>query len=285
MQDAAALFAPMAENKGITFDLDPPEKDVRLWADRTGVDRMLANLLSNAIKFTSEGSVTLSGKRTADAVEVRVADTGAGMDESFQEYLFDAFRQESSGLSRLYEGTGLGLTITRRLAEVMNVAISVETEKGEGSTFFLRFPKPERRARPSRMPDEPLPQFEIKLGRLLAVEDNDDTRRLLERLLSKNWTPTVVSTPAEALEAAAETAFDAVLLDINLGADLDGVDVMRRLRKDERYAEVPFVAVTAYAMPGDEEGFADVGFDAYLGKPFTQKELLRVLQQSAKEKR
>ena len=280
MQEAADLYAPMAEQKGLTFELDLPGEDLNLWADRAGVGRMLANLLSNAIKFTSEGKVRLEAHLTAEGVELRVSDTGAGMGEAFREHLFEAFRQESSGLARLHEGTGLGLTITRHLADVMNADIQVESEKGVGSTFTLRFRREEASlATRPRSSDQSLPDFETGQGRLLIVEDNRDTRRLLKHLLGSTWTLTVVPGPKEAIEAAEETDFSAVLVDINLGTELNGVDVMKRLRRKEHYAQAPFVALTAYAMPGDAESFTEAGFDAYLSKPFKHKELLRLLEQ------
>ena len=282
MQEAAALYGSLAEEKGLAFELTLPEEDLTLWADRAGVARVLANLLSNAIKFTDEGAITLAGRRAAeDAVELRVSDTGQGMSAAFREHLFEAFRQESSGLGRLHEGTGLGLTISRRLAEVMEADIQVRSEEGKGSTFVVRFPEqpPQQQGASSSPSSSASPsEDESDLGRLLVVEDNRDTRRLLDHLLGTIGTPTVVSSPQEAFDAAAETDFDVILLDINLGADLDGTEVMERLREDEHYAAVPFVAVTAYAMPGDENRFADAGFDAYLAKPFTRKDLMRVLR-------
>jgi len=290
MQEAADLYAPMAEEKGLTFELDLPEDELRLHADRAGVGRMVANLLSNAIKFTKEGTVTLAARRASEErVELHVSDTGTGMEEDFREHLFEAFRQESSGLAREHGGAGLGLAITRRLADVMDAEVRVKSRKGEGSTFVLSFPelRENRTGPPPRIPDEPLPDFESDQGQLLVVEDNRDTRLLLERVLSPAWTPTVVSGPEEAFAAAEETAFDAAIVDIHLGAELNGVEVMQHLRREGRpaghYDHVPFVALTAYAMPEDEEQFRKVGFDAYLAKPFAREDLLAALRRATTE--
>jgi CheY-like chemotaxis protein/anti-sigma regulatory factor (Ser/Thr protein kinase) len=280
----------MAEEKGLTFELDLPEDEPRLHADRAGVGRMVANLLSNAIKFTKEGTVTLAARRASEErVELHVSDTGTGMEEDFREHLFEAFRQESSGLAREHGGAGLGLAITRRLADVMDAEVRVKSRKGEGSTFVLSFPelRENRTGPPPRTPDGPLPDFESDQGQLLVVEDNRDTRLLLERVLSPAWTPTVVSGPEEAFAAAEETAFDAAIVDIHLGAELNGVEVMQHLRREGRpaghYDHVPFVALTAYAMPEDEEQFRKVGFDAYLAKPFAREDLLAALRRATTE--
>jgi PAS domain S-box-containing protein len=291
MQEAAALYAPMAEEKNLTFYLDEPDEALHLWGDRAGVGRMLANLLSNAIKFTEEGTITLAARRAGEqdageqdaeqnagaanehTVELRVSDTGVGMDEDFRERLFEAFRQESSGLRHLHEGAGLGMAITSRLADVMDADIRVESQKGEGTTFRLHFsesaPSTEEHSKQERPP-------------LLVIEDNENTRRLLRHLLRKDWTPTLTADPQSALAAAADTDFAVVLVDISLGTEMNGVDVMKRLRRrGGHYAEAPFVALTAYAMPGDAKTFADHGFDAYLAKPFANEELMETLRRVA----
>jgi PAS domain S-box-containing protein len=292
MQDAADLYAPMAEEAGLAFEMENPEEELRFRADRAGVGRMVANLLSNAIKFTKKGHVRLAAERAGEGrVELRVSDTGVGMEKDFREHLFEAFRQESSGLAREHGGTGLGLSITRHLADVMDAEVRVKSQKGEGSTFVLSFPEQQdpsgpESARPAS--DEPLPDSEPGQGQLLAVEDNRDTRRLLKRVLRPTWAATTARGPQEALEAAEETAFDAVIVDIHLAAELDGTDVMHRLRRDgpraAHYRQVPFVALTAYAMPDDEAQFLEDGFDAYLPKPFTKEDLLTALQKAKVEK-
>ena len=104
------------------------------------MDRILTNLLSNAFKFTSTGGVTVTVEAYADHVVLRVADTGIGIDASFLPRIFEEFTQESEGHARSHEGSGLGLTITRRLVELMNGDITVTSEKARGTTFTLTFP-------------------------------------------------------------------------------------------------------------------------------------------------
>jgi signal transduction histidine kinase len=107
-------------------------------ADRNALSRVLDNLLSNAVKFTEEGHVRVRACTHEERVTLQVEDTGIGISEEFQENLFDEFKQESTGRDRDYEGTGLGLTITERLTELMEGDISVESEKGEGSVFVVQ---------------------------------------------------------------------------------------------------------------------------------------------------
>ena len=130
----------MAEEKGLTLEIDLPDDVVRAPLDRAFLHRVLSNLLSNAIKFTEEGEVRLVLVPLGNEVQIQVRDTGIGIAESFQPHLFEEFKQESTGLSRTHTGSGLGLAITRHLVERMNGQIDVHSAKGEGTTFTVTFP-------------------------------------------------------------------------------------------------------------------------------------------------
>ena len=141
IREIVFLLAPLAEEKGLTMEVVyPPDgvPDARL--DRGCLHRILTNLVSNAIKFTPRGGVTISVSATADAVTVEVCDTGIGISPAFQPHLFDEFWQESTGQGRSHEGSGLGLAITKRLVELMQGRIAVESRQGEGTTFTVTFP-------------------------------------------------------------------------------------------------------------------------------------------------
>lgn len=119
--------------------------------------------------------------------------------------------------------------------------------------------------------------------RILAVEDNPDTQLLLRYLLRAEYTLEVVPHVEDALHAARERDFDLLVLDINLGEERTGIDLLRELRKMDAFAETPALALTAYAMPGDKERFEESGFDAYISKPFTRKELYDALRSMAEK--
>jgi PAS domain S-box-containing protein len=142
VEDTVALFQSMAERKGLTLTAEV-EDDPVARVDRNALRRILSNLLSNAVKFTDEGSVRVRGWAAEEEVYLAVKDTGIGISEEFQDALFDDFTQESTGRDRDYEGTGLGLTITDRLTNLMGGEIRVESEKGEGSVFTVQLPRAE----------------------------------------------------------------------------------------------------------------------------------------------
>jgi len=269
------LHRASAIQKGIVLNFEPREHDIRVELDRSCLDRILYNLIENAIKFTCEGQVNVSIHVHDRELEISIEDTGVGIDTAFLPQLFDPFKQENMGIDRPFEGTGLGLAVTRKLVELMDGRICVESKKGRGSTFSVTFPvtdlEPPRDVEPLVRPtkDATAPRHCI-----LAVEDNPDMLVLVKRFLGPMYDVGTAANEAAALEQATKRRYDAVLMDINLGSARTGIEVLEDLREVPGYDHVPVIAVTAYALPGDREQFLRNGFDGYLGKPFT-KSILR----------
>jgi len=136
----ARMLQPLAEQKGLAMQVLPNADDAEAFVDRRYLEQILFNLVGNAIKFTNEGRVEVNVVAQARTVVLQVSDTGVGIDEAFLPHLFEEFKQESSGLDRSHEGSGLGLSITARLVDMMDGTIEVESEKGEGTTFMVTFP-------------------------------------------------------------------------------------------------------------------------------------------------
>ncbi len=276
------LLRPLADQKGVDLRLDVRTTQAFAQADASCLSRIVNNLVGNAIKFTDQGSVVVEVSARADRVLIRVSDTGIGIGEAFLPHLFDEFKQESTGLARSHEGTGLGLTITKRLVDLLDGTITVESERGVGSTFTVVLPRAQTPVVVEELP--PPPVFRpLILGpaskhRVLVVEDNAGMRDLIVGRLAASCEVEVAADPAWAIECAQNHTFDAFLLDINLTATQDGVDVLHALRALPQYAQTPAVAITAYAMPGDRERFLDAGFDYYLSKPFTKQDLQSLVQ-------
>lgn len=278
-----ALY-PRADEKGLYLEVEVLDGPVEAFIDPHGVQAIANNLVANAIKFTETGAVTVTVWAANDTVSIRVRDTGIGINESFVPQLFDEFQQESEGLGRGYEGIGIGLTITKRLVEMLGGEIEVDSEKGAGSTFTVRLPQETAdlvqtpALEPAAPPPIPVAGPSAGIRRVLAVEDNHIMQSLLRRFLeSADYEVTTAANGEDALELARTEAFDLLLLDINLGDGMTGVDVLREVRTWPGYAAVPTVAVTAYALPDDEERFLAEGFDGYLSKPFTKQALFAAI--------
>jgi signal transduction histidine kinase len=143
-QETIELFRPDAESAGVRLQFESAPATVTGQWDSAAIQRVLSNLLSNAIKFTPEdGTVTVRVARRADEAVLTVSDTGIGISDAFRPRLFEAFTQESEGLEREHEGSGLGLAVVKRLVELMDGQIDVESTKGEGTCFRVRLPRPD----------------------------------------------------------------------------------------------------------------------------------------------
>lgn len=271
---------PKADEKGLYLNIAPAADKIYAMLDRDSLDRALSNLISNAIKFTRSGGITVFVDSDGEDLIIKVEDTGIGISEPFMPHLFEAFRQESTGMTRTHEGTGLGLTITQRLINFLGGEISVDSVLGEGSVFTVRFPgvvlDPVEKGIGvgSR---ESVSRNGRSRPKVLVLEDNQDARRLLEKFLEGGYDVELAGEEKLALKLAREQLFDVVLMDINLGGGRTGVDALRALRHLSGYEQIPVVALTAYAVTGDRERFLSHGFNGYLGKPLTKQELYDVI--------
>lgn len=260
---------PLAHEKGLYLRVETPDEPAWAELDVSAFERVVSHLVRNGIKFTNQGGVTLTVGVEQDDIVLHVADTGIGIGKEFMPFLFEDFTQESEGYSRIHEGNGLGLPITKRLVELMNGDMMAESEKGTGSIFTVVLPRSGDTAPAGEDTGRP---------RVLVAEDNADTRTLVNHLLRKSYEVVCASDGEEALRLAGESRFAALLVDINLGRGKSGEDVLHAIKALPGYDAVPIVAVTAYAMPGDRERFFSEGFDDYVSKPFSKQRLLEALE-------
>lgn len=267
----------LAERKGLRVEVEA-DPDVWVLSDPRREEQVLNNVLSNAIRFSETGVIRISARRseTGNSAEICVVDHGAGIDAKFLPHVFDEFRQESEGLSRSHEGSGLGLSISKKLIEKMGGSIELTSRKGEGTRVVLRLPA----AAPGKTDNDSStqPAADLKPSRVLLVEDDAAIGALIGELLPAHHVVWYES--AEEAFAALERGdtFDVCLLDIHLKPGrIDGLSAIHKLRNNEGTKSLPVVALTAYAMKGDRERFLREGFTDYLAKPFALDELERVL--------
>ena len=255
--------------------------------DYTRIRQVLLNLIGNAIKFTGKGSVEVSvelARRLSNEeviLRFAVADTGIGIPEDKQKLVFEAFRQADSTTVRKYGGSGLGLAICSRLVGLMGGEIQLASKPGEGSTFSFTVRAAE--LAPGELPlDTPQQSLQNEAParslRILVADDNLVNQRLISRVLEKcGHRVTLAGTGSEAVEAAREGGFDAILMDVEM-PEMDGFAATARIRSTEAGARrVPIIAMTAHAMSGDRERCLQAGMDDYLSKPIVTRELEAVL--------
>ncbi len=282
-------LALVAKAKGLrVFHAVDTETPDDLVGDPGHLRQILTNLIGNAIKFTDRGTVTAS--MAAEEVDSQagrvilktvVKDTGIGIPEAVHGEIFRSFNQGATSSHANYGGTGLGLTISRELVEMMGGRIWVESQPGQGSAFHFTVelslaheepPSPEEPASPPPVKDKPS-------LRILLAEDNRINSLFAVHLLEKmGHRARPVENGRQALAALREERFDLVLMDVRM-PEMDGAETTRRIRSGEAGdPAIPIVALTAYALQGDRERFLAAGMDDYVSKPLDSAELELVLE-------
>ncbi|HLL83575.1 MAG TPA: PAS domain S-box protein [Longimicrobium sp.] len=283
VQEAVALARPLAAQRAITLDDgELPEGEPFVTADRQRLSQVLLNLLSNAVKYNREGgSVRLHCEvLSEDRVRVRVTDTGKGVDPAQRDQLFVPFARLGAEHTEV-EGTGLGLALSQRLVEAMGGTLMLEESSDEGSTFALdlRLARDPVERLEGRSPAPLCVGSKIRTPvTLLYVEDNLANLSLVETILSERpgWKTIPALQGRMGTELAREHAPDLVLLDLHL-PDVQGDEVLRRLRGDQRTAGIPVVMISADATPRTIDRLIAEGADAYLTKPLDVDEFLAAI--------
>lgn len=269
VEDCRHLVQPLAAERAITLEMAVPEGAV-VRADRTRLKQVLLNLLSNAVKYNRDGgSVRLSASRVGNMLRVAVADTGQGIAAERLGELFEPFNRLGAERSAV-EGTGIGLSITRRLVELMGGSIGAYSEPGVGSTFWMELVADGAGLGSSSSAPEALGAVAASVpeARVLCIDDNPVNLKLVAQLLTRRSRLRLSSahTPQLGIELARTHRPDLILLDINMPG-MDGYEVLRILKADPRLRHVPVIAVTANALPRDIERGRAAGFADYLVKP------------------
>jgi PAS domain S-box-containing protein len=275
--DTMKTLALRAHEKGLELVLDlDPALSPHVLGDPGRLRQILLNLVGNAIKFTERGEVVVRARPENDArgrpaVHFEISDTGVGIAEAKLAHIFDAFAQEDTSTTRRFGGTGLGLTISSRLASMLGGRLWVESELGTGSTFHIVLPLAPDTG--NTEVEEPL----VDLARLsvLVVDDNATNQVVLSRMLT-SWGMKVATVPHGVAALAwlnERPPVNLILLDAHM-PEMDGFELAARLQKMPTLDHVPRIMISSGAMRGDAERCRELGIAAYFSKPLAQQELL-----------
>ncbi len=295
-QTILGLFALAAKEKGLGFNFVIDENMPRaLVGDPARLQQILFNLVGNAIKFTETGNVRIEvlGLPYRGGGEIRVLftvqDSGIGIPEGLQKSIFEPFVQAEGSYTRKYQGAGLGLSIVKRLIELMDGELAVESAEGEGATVYASIPF----SLPAEVAGESTPfsgaRSELRARPAVLVVEDDDLNlvsalRMLEKIGHK---PMAAQNGREALQMLLEQDFDLILMDVQMPV-MDGVEAAKAIRNGEAgqdKADTPIIAMTAYAMTGDKEKFLAAGMNDYIAKPVDMTQLRDVIDRVMEKKK
>ncbi len=287
IKEIKQIFQLKVRQKGLKMKINIDEGSPEIiLLDETRLRQVLFNLVGNAVKFTKKGEITISlfcnRNKNSSKVELvfEVKDTGIGIPEDQQQLIFEAFRQRKGQRLGKYKGSGLGLSISKKLVEMMNGSLSLISKEGEGSVFSVCIPDVEISTIALNFDElEQIsisPNLQFENAQILYAEDVASNRQVIKAYL-ENYHLKVVEAEngEEALRLIEEMNFDLILMDIEMPI-MNGLDASARIRENAKYTDVPILALTASAMKSDEERILNY-CDEYLKKPVSKNELIYYL--------
>jgi CheY-like chemotaxis protein len=293
-EEIKQIFVPEVTKKNINFVVDIKKKlSPVLLLDEIRLRQVLFNLIGNAIKFTENGEIKFSihqiDKEEEHQVDliISITDTGIGIPEDQHEKIFELFEQQESINTRKYGGTGLGLAITKRLVEMMNGQISVQSTVGEGSVFKIilrdiQVPIIEETETVAPEQTFNLKTMSFEKVHILVVDDVTFNRLLIkEYLVQVNLDVIEAENGREALIVTEKSHPALILMDIRM-PKMDGYEATRKLKENPRTKDIPVIALTASVAPETIKNIMTLGFDGYLSKPVNSHEILKELSRYLK---
>ena len=281
LEECYSLIKPIASNAGINLLFDTNVEYI-VNADHTTLKQALLNLLSNAVKYNQQqGTITVSYEiKENKRLRINVIDTGKGLNTKQQKQLFKPFERLGADLTNV-KGTGIGLTITQKLIDMMNGTVGAKSSEGKGSNFWIELALSDKPPRPQ---SEPVPirdtiNTKQQSKYIIYVEDDPINAHLMSEIINKmtNHHLIIANTGSEGLKLILEQLPDIVMLDIGL-PDMDGYAVLEKMRAHPKAKKIPVIAMTARAMLDDVERGKSAGFDAYIVKPARAAELLKSIE-------
>ena len=291
LKNVKQFFEQMAAEKDlfIRITCDPSIPSV-LNGDEKRLRQVLSNLVSNAVKYTREGGVSVDitcnflSHKTVELL-VEISDTGIGISENDLYHIFDSFRRVNEGQNATIQGTGLGLTITRELVELMQGHIDVESAPGKGTTFKVRLPQTIVDRTPlGPFTDTPVPStveyhesFRAPDATILVVDDVKVNLKVVEALLKRTQVKVdQANGGAQAIKMCDEKKYDCIFLDHRMPSP-DGIETFKAISVDGLNTDTPIIVLTANALSGADIEYREIGFAGYLSKPIKSEELEKML--------
>lgn len=292
-------FEKEAKDKNLNYRVIIKKDEIIVKSDIDMIKTIVSKIIDNAVKYTQNGEVSIKldmvTEDSGNFMILKISDTGIGIPLGKQNEIFKEFKQASEGFGRGYEGLGLGLTVAKKMADMLGIQISMESIIAKGSVFTLKIPSPY--APESKITLEKKVDFSDKNGKnkdskqinelqeILIIEDNIININLITAFLKNICSVDYVLSGEAALEIAVKKKYSLILTDINLGSGINGIDSQKKIRKIKGYENVPNIAVTGYSTSEDRNEFLREGFDEFIPKPFTKVKLIKTIEKFVKVKK
>jgi PAS domain S-box-containing protein len=290
LSNVKSILSSRAQSKNIVFKVNVDSTIATAFVgDSIRLSQVLINLLGNSIKFTDEGFVSLDvsiikTNKYYEELKFEISDSGIGMSEEFQKDIFSKFTQESSKSNRNYEGTGLGMSISKEIVELMGGSIHVKSQKGKGTQISFSLNLPIGNEQKFIKIDSKTKRVDISKLKVLLVEDNEMNRFIARQsLLQANCVVCEAVNGIDAIEKLRSEDFDIVLMDIQM-PKMDGVEATKIIRQ-EMDCKIPIIALTANAFKHDIDLYLSIGFNDFLIKPYKEEDLYNKLDINSRLKK
>ncbi|MCE0492539.1 response regulator [Vibrio salinus] len=278
LSSAFEYYRTLAETKGLTFKQRVNiQNDYMHYVDPVRIVQIISNLVGNAVKFTENGSVTLCVYSSSDQLLVKVKDTGIGISKTRISNLFNPFYQVENGKRRQFGGTGLGLTITKKLIDLMYGKISINSNPGVGTEFEVSIPLVSKKCKKEMLAEKTNNSLSENnkitenTSTILVVEDTKTNQMVIKLLLNQlGFDVALASNGIEALQILESRCFDLILMDISM-PKMDGFETTKRIRELE--IKTPIIALTAHSITNEKVKYLSSGFDDVIMKPTRKKKL------------
>lgn len=292
VNDLLKQYEILANERNVNFVFELEEENIVVQIYERFFEQALFNIVDNAIKYTDKGSVKVTIKteivENKKWAKIIIQDTGIGIAEDHLKIIFDDFRQGSEGISRNYEGAGLGLTVSYKMIQAMNGNITVTSKINEGSEFVIWLPvvTDSNKELNQIIEEQPLQKetlngthSDFKKPSILSVEDNIINQEVTKLFLSPIADVDTANNGKTAVEKARNKKYSIILMDIHLGPGMDGIQSTQEIRKIKGYENTPIIAVTGYATSVDREKFLEYGLTNIIVKPFNKEDIIRMVKE------
>lgn len=286
VESICADYFKEINKKNLEFAIENYLESAEIFSDKTVIEEILRNLINNAVIYTDRGRIDVILKESmiegVKSLIIEVRDTGIGIAADKLDVIWQEFRQASEGISRSFEGTGIGLTITQKDVNLLRGKIHVVSEEGKGSEFRVELPlnrfinlNEEKDKSSVSLVNNP----KDAKKKILHIEDDQITRLVMKKAFSKKYDIDFASNAEISLQKLEKERYDLILMDINLGPGIDGKELSAIIRKMPDYKSIPIIAVTAYSNKKDKDDFHKYGITHYMLKPFMMNDMRELIEE------